>query len=101
MSRPSLDFHPEAMAEAKAARDWYEARSLDAARAFLAELGAGMESIRAAPELYPPYLHRTRCYLFHRFPYLIVYRAAPTTIQVLAVAHTRRRPGYWKSRATD
>ena len=33
-----------------------------------------------------------------RFPYLIVYRTTSTAIQVVAVAHGRRRPGYWKTR---
>jgi plasmid stabilization system protein ParE len=101
MNRFSLEIHPEAIAEARAARQWYQSRSDDAATAFFAELDLGMESIRTAPELYPPYLHGTRCYLLRRFPYLIVYRAASTAIQVLAVAHSRRRPGYWKTRSTD
>ena len=35
-----------------------------------------------------------------RFPYHIVYinLETETTIRVLAVAHDRRKPGYWKSR---
>ena len=33
-----------------------------------------------------------------RFPYLIVYRVTASAIQVVAVAHARRRPGYWKTR---
>ena len=100
MNRLPLEIHPEAIAEARAARQWYQMRSDDAAKAFLAELDIGIESIWTAPELYPPYLHGTRCYLLRRFPYLIVYRAASTTIQVFAVAHSRRRPGYWKARST-
>ncbi|MBN1395433.1 MAG: type II toxin-antitoxin system RelE/ParE family toxin [Pirellulales bacterium] len=66
----------------------------DAAEAFLAELDAGIESIRSTPELYPSYIHGTRRYLMRRFPYLIVHRVVSTTIQVIAVAHGRRRPGY-------
>ena len=33
-----------------------------------------------------------------RFPYHVVYLETPTTIRVLAIAHDRRRPGYWTSR---
>ena len=99
MSILSIEIHPEAVAEARAAWQWYESRSDDAAHAYLAELDIGIESIRTSPELYPPYLHGTRRYLLGRFPYLIVYRVAATTIQVIAVAHGRRRPGYWKSRS--
>jgi toxin ParE1/3/4 len=99
MSRLSLDLHPEALAEARAARQWYQSRSEDAAKAFLAELDIGIESIRTAPDLYPSYLHGTRCYMLRRFPYLIVYRVVSATVHVYAVAHSRRRPGYWKSRS--
>ena len=99
MSRLSLDIHPEALAEARAARQWYQSRSAGTANAFLVEPDIGVESIRTAPELYPNYLHGTRCYLLLRFPYLIVYRATPENVHVYAVAHSRRRPGYWKGRS--
>jgi len=99
MKSLNVEIHPEAIAEARAAREWYQVRSADAADAFLAELDAGIESIRIAPDLYPSYLHGTRRYLMRQFPYLIVYRVTSTTIQVVAVAHGRRRPGYWKARA--
>ena len=46
MNRLSLEIHPEAIAEARAARQWYQLRSDDAAMAFLSELDLGMESIR-------------------------------------------------------
>jgi toxin ParE1/3/4 len=99
MTRLPLEVHPEAVAEAQAARQWYESRSEVAARAFVAELDAGIDCIRSSPELYPPYLHGTRRYLLRRFPYLVVYRVIRGTIQVVAVAHGRRRPGYWRSRS--
>ena len=94
----AVDIHPEAVFEAQAARLWYEAKSPQAAAAFMAELDIGIASIRAAPDLYPSDLHGTRRYLMRRFPYLIMDRATAKVIQVLAVAHGRRRPGYWKTR---
>ena len=33
-----------------------------------------------------------------RFPYHVVYLETETTVRVLAVAHDRRKPGYWKNR---
>ena len=33
-----------------------------------------------------------------RFPYHVVYLEAQTHIRILAIAHDRRKPGYWKSR---
>ncbi len=98
MSVLPLEIHPEAIAEAAAARRWYHSRSRDAANAFLVELDLGMENIRGNPEIYPLYLHGTHRYLLRRFPYLIVYRVASSAIQVVAVAHCRRCPGYWRTR---
>jgi plasmid stabilization system protein ParE len=41
---------------------------------------------------------QTRRALVRRFPYQVVYRLTTTEIVIIAVAHTKRRPGYWKSR---
>jgi len=93
-----VGFHPEAIAEAAAAVEWYQERSDAAAAAFLAELDRAVEGIAEAPERWPQYLHETRRFLLHRFPFAIVYRRVAAGVQVVAVAHGRRRPGYWKGR---
>jgi plasmid stabilization system protein ParE len=33
-----------------------------------------------------------------RFPFVVVYRDLPDHVEVMAFAHTSRRPGYWRSR---
>lgn len=91
-------FYPEAVEEATAARLWYAEKSQSAADSFLAELDHGIESISEAPERWPLFVHDTRRYLFLRFPFQIVYRVANERIEIVAVAHGRRRPGYWRSR---
>jgi len=40
----------------------------------------------------------TRRVLVHRFPYQVVYRLTASEILIVAVAHLKRRPGYWKDR---
>lgn len=57
-----------------------------------------MRQIVAAPDQWSPYLHNTRVFRLHRFPYLIVYRTRGSMIQVIAIAHGRRKPAYWKRR---
>ena len=39
-----------------------------------------------------------RSYKLHRFPYLLVYRIAGAELIIVAVAHTSRKPGYWRRR---
>jgi plasmid stabilization system protein ParE len=49
MARRKIEFHPAALAEAEAARDWYAERSLSVARAFIAELSLAVDQVAAAP----------------------------------------------------
>ena len=98
MSKKIVLFHPEAVTEARATRKWYEERSPKAAEGFLSELDHAIEQITESPERWPIYIEGTRRYLFRRYPFFIVYREVGTTIQVLAVAHGYRKPGYWKER---
>ena len=99
MPRLDLKFHPAAADELVAAHVWYAERSVKAADGFLFEVDNALAQIQASPECGGAYLHNTRCYLLRRFPYLIVYRTVAMELQVVAVAHGRRRPGYWKSRS--
>jgi len=98
MSAKFVVFHPDAVQEAQAALGWYRQRSTLAAEAFLQELDGAIEQIVAAPDRWPSYDFHTRRFLLRRFPYLVVYRETSQTIQVIAVAHGRRRPGYWRDR---
>jgi toxin ParE1/3/4 len=36
--------------------------------------------------------------LIKRFPYQLIYRVEADTITVYAVAHLKRKPGYWRDR---
>jgi plasmid stabilization system protein ParE len=85
-----LDFHPEAVEEAREPREWYENRSENAAAAFVAELDLAIDRIVDSPERWAIYLHVTRRYLMKRFPFAIVYRVVTEKLEVVAVAHGRR-----------
>jgi toxin ParE1/3/4 len=101
MSGKPVEFHPDALAEAEAAAVWYQERSLRAAEGFVGELEKGIDAVSEAPHRWPIYELGCRRYPMVRFPYLIIYRETTTSIQVVAVAHGRRRPGYWRMRATE
>ena len=98
MAKLPLQFHPEARLEALDAYSWYFDRSPRAAEGFQAELGRAGEAIQESPERFGNYLHGTRRYLMKRYTYLVVYRPTPNRIEIVAVAHGHRRPGYWKTR---
>jgi plasmid stabilization system protein ParE len=88
----------DAIAEARAAFQWYQERSDTAAARFRDELDRAVEKIGKSPESWPEYVHDTRRYLLRRFPYFVVYQITSAEILILAIAHARRRPGYWMDR---
>src|SRR5713226_9987563 len=93
-----LEIHPQAIRDARAARRWYARRSVAAANQFVVALDHAIAQITGAPQSWPPYLHGTRFYRLRRYPYLVVYVEASASVQIIAVAHTSRRPSYWKRR---
>ncbi len=93
-----VELHPEAIREARVARQWYEDRSPVAGAAFLSELDYAIGQVTDDPDRHAGYLQGTQRYLLKRFPYLVVYRVTAKRIQVVAVAHGHRKPGYWRRR---
>ena len=93
-------FHPEAVAEFDAAADWYAVRSEQAADDFVRAVHEAISAIEIRPSLWVEYLYGTRRYVLRHFPFVIVYLLNESKIMIVAVAHGRRRPGYWKKRIT-
>ena len=93
-----VELHPDAVEEAADAYAWYASRSEKVAAAFLAELDRVIARIGEDPASLPFHLHGTRRCPFRRFPYQVIFRERAEVVQVVAVAHGRRRPSYWRSR---
>ena len=99
MAPRTVELHPRAIAEARAAADRYATVAGEAtAFRFEAELERAIGLIADAPQRWPEYRRGTRRYLFRRFPFSVIYRVGSESIQVIAVAHARRRPDYWRRR---
>ena len=98
MSSASVRIHPSALDEAEAATEWYRRRSARAAGMFLDELDRAVERIGDHPGQFPEYAFGTRRLVLQRFPYLVVFRETGSGLEIIAVAHGRRRPGYWRER---
>ena len=77
--------------------DWYARRSKRAAGMFLDELDGAMDQIAQNPEQHPRHDLGTRRIVLRRFPFVIV-RKAVAGVEIIAIAHGRRRPGYWRER---
>lgn len=93
-------FHPKALAEYEAAAVWYRERSHEGAVSFAALVDAGVDGIRGTPDAWPAWRKRDGVHrrVLRQFPYSIFYLVEQNEVVVIAVAHHKRRPGYWLSR---
>lgn len=91
-------FRPEAAEEVAEAATFYAARAPGLAEEFLLELQKALDLATTAPDAGARYPMGTRRLLLQRFPYSVVYRPETDFVWIVAVAHQRRRPGYWRRR---
>lgn len=90
--------HPQAEQEADAAFNRYFEQSRVAASGFDDELQSAYQYLQLHPFICPQYLQDTRRVIIKRFPFSVVFRERLHDIQIVAVAHAKRRPGYWAKR---
>ena len=102
MSRP-LTFSADAREELRAAMTWYEERSPGLGRALLDEARDCFRLIHEHPGVGGPVpgvaeAVAARRVSLRRFPYMVIYLELGEEVRILAFAHMRRRPGYWRNR---
>ena len=94
----SVVFDHDARAEFLEAVQYYEDSQIGLGRRFRVAVESAAKSIAENPfryrVLHPPF----RSYLLPNFPYAIIYCIEPENILIIAVAHTKRKPGYWIKR---
>jgi plasmid stabilization system protein ParE len=93
-----LHFFEEADQELEEQRAWYRERSVSAEAGFLNELDHAIEQVVAAPHQWPRFRFGTRRYVFPKYPFSLIYSLENDAINVVAIAHENRKPGYWRIR---
>jgi len=93
-----VEVHPAARVEIDEAEEWYWQREPRASAGFLREIERALELIAETPDVWPSYEAGTRIYRLRTFPYDVIYRFSGATVVVVAVAHQRRKPRYWRAR---
>ncbi len=96
-----IEFHPEAEQDLSQAKSWYRERSKLAARAFATDIADSLRDIAAFPNRWPEVRPGERRLVLSRFPFSILYRVRKDMVFITAVAHQKRRPGYWRDRQSD
>jgi len=94
-------FHPEADAEFEEAVQFYKTRGHDLAGRFAGEIKAAIRKIVGSPERWRKIEEDLRRCSLRVFPYAILYTIEKDHLLIIAIAHAKRRPGYWRRRLTQ
>ena len=91
-------FDPAARPEMMETSEFYEARRKGLGKRFLTAVHAAAVMVQQTPKAFRAIEVGIRCSRVRRFPFGIVYREQDDAIEILAVMHFKRRPGYWRDR---
>ena len=101
VARTRVVFHPGASEDYEAAFAWYFAHGGSIARDFEREVERCLRLIAENPLRWPKFDEKHRRMLVRKFPYSIVYELINQEIAVVAIAHGRRKPYYWRGRTAN
>ncbi|MBD2775095.1 type II toxin-antitoxin system RelE/ParE family toxin [Iningainema tapete] len=94
--------HTEARKELDGAIAYYEAQNIGLGLDLLTEVEEALRKIQLNPNVGTPYkIEGVRRYVIQRFPYVIFYAELEELIWIIAIAHGKRKPDYWKRRQTE
>ncbi len=101
-----FDLHPEARAELFADVDWYDAREFGLGERLEIAVRAAIDAAVDSPDswaVWPGWQREpvVRSKRVDDFPYRVVYFVHDDLLMVVAVAHAKRRPGYWRERVAS
>ena len=99
----NVRIRPEAEQELYEAAAWYERREVGLGLRFLQSYENALRRVQNEPDNLPAHDAATqgrdiRQANLKRFPFSIVVELLESSVLILAVAHTRRRPGYGRIR---
>lgn len=93
-----LRLHPDADFEALEAKSWIKEDDPIQADLFVGALEKTFTEIKRNPDRYRTFSGDFRKARVGKFAYGVVYRIGSNEIEVLAIMHLHRKPGYWKTR---
>jgi len=94
----NTEFLPEAEEEFMEAARYYESAAPGVGFRFVAEVHRCLGFVSEHPYAAPAEGRGVRKKLLNHFPYNLLYSVESDLLVVVAVAHQKRRPGYWRGR---
>ena len=93
-----FSFHPAARRELIETVRFYQSERPGVGAEFAKEVRDSIDQIVTHPLSGSPGPGQTRNKILPHFPYTVVYLFEGAEIKIIAVAHQRRKPGYWRDR---
>src|SRR5947207_3218399 len=101
MASLRVEYHSEAKKELAAAIQWYAEKDAALAERFSDVYVQQLIAVARSPQRWARHRGGTRHVLLRPFSYCLIVREFGDALEVVAVAHTSRRPGYWRKRLRD
>lgn len=95
-----VSFHEDARAELAEASHYYEDRVPGLGQALIDDVENAVSEILGHPKACKLISKNLRRKVLSRFPYGLIYTVEPDRIRIMALAHYKRRPEYWRYRLT-
>lgn len=94
--------HSKARAELDKAIAYYEQQKAGLGLALQSAIEQAIGRIQQNPQVGAPYkTTEFRHYVVQRFPYVVFYAELEEPIWIVAIAHGKRRPDYWRRRKIE
>ena len=93
-----ISIHEAAESELNDAADFYDIACVNLGSVFIDEVQRTIKKISEFPEAAPVIRGQIRKKPIAKFPYSVIYSIHLDEIRILAIAHQKRRPFYWRSR---
>jgi toxin ParE1/3/4 len=94
------EFHPEALLEFEEAVQFYKDRGRTLGQRFAREIRTTITKIVATPDRWRVVEQDVRLCRARVFPYAVLYTIEADYVLIVAIAHGKRRPRYWRHRIT-
>ncbi len=102
MASLRVEYHPDAKTELAEAIQWYAKKDRTVVGRFSDVYVEQLSAVTRSPRRWARHRDGTRHILLRPFSYLLIVRQRRgDVLQVVAIAHTSRRPGYWRKRLRD
>ena len=97
MPRYEVELHPDAAEDAHGVYEWIFKDSPKAASEFAAAFDAALEELAESAHTWDA-KKAVKNYFINEYRVTVVYRLRGELVTIGAVAHQRRKPGYWRNR---